>query len=199
MTKKYKKTLISQKIANVFGAFGYLGVCFQWLWSLLPLAYTLIENNTVRSLIIPEHRASNPSTLSVELPGFVEIIVMAIALVFAISITIYAIYLIPNTVGKAGKKITQESAKMAVPVLTRHHKISKQKRAKLQFRITWLIKLLLVIAPLIIALCVQPSATGLERPVYLAVSIVITVFSALPFSIQFAIAKLAKIDPKQIW
>lgn len=198
---RFRKKPIPRKIANFFGAFGYVNISFQWLWCLLPLLLALVDNDTVQRLIFPAQPVSSTPTPTTgfALPSFVEIIIMIVAVVFALALTIYAMYLIPKSIGKTGQRITQKSATAVIPLITHKRKLSNKKRAKLQLQVSWSLKLALVLLPAFISLVVQPHRLQLDHTVFLAMGLAMMAWSLVLFGIQFGIMKIAKLDPKNIW
>lgn len=200
MSKQNKKQTAARKIANIFGALGYLNVCFQWLWSFMPPLYLLVENDSFRRIVTPQPTSKPESTTSgFELPGFVEIIIIIVAIIFTLCITIYALYVVPRTIGRAGQKAVQRTADVAIPAITHHHKISKKERSRLRLRITWGIKGVTILLPMVIAFFIPSTLVGLEQVVYLTVCVIMMCLSAIPFIIQFAIMRVAKISSDKIW
>ncbi len=190
---------MKRTIVNTFGVFGYLSLIMQWLWSAVILATPLFSNEATRSIFLPEHTVQPASTSSLELPEPLAWLFIVLAIVFSAAVIIYAVMAVPRTIGKTGRTITTKSAKVIVPHVTHHKHISKKREKALTERITWVVKLVLVIVPFLLLLVPPDSTLGLTHLVTLSVGGFCAVASLVWFATQYISARLAKIDARFVW
>lgn len=182
-------------IVKMFGALGYLSVFFQWGWALLlysPLyvGIDFLQPEAPREPVM----AQSSGDPSLALVLFAGVITLA-----AIVATIFVFIKIPASTEKAGAKITQSAAKVAIPVITHHKKVSKTRQRILTRRIIVIAKCALVVVPLI---AIFPARwidePVLEPLVMLLPALLFAVISAICFGAQYATAWGAKIAPELI-
>ena len=189
------------RIANIFGSFGYLSILIQWFWFLAIVVLPYLESSSLKSLFLPthdEHRQVVASTLS--MPPIVQGIITVIAVLFTIAITLYAIYIIPRSVGKAGKTITQKSAQVTVMHLKHHHKpLTKPERKRAFEYLTWSVKLVLLLLPCVLLLLPIKDTLTIPHEIILLFGIFCAAMSLIWFGVQYIISRLSRSDPREIW
>lgn len=186
-------------IANIFGTLGYVSVMFQWLWMLVVLATPILSNDFAAPLFLPSENSTPVQPIATEIPGPLAMIFMVLAVVFAISVSVYAVVAVPRTIGRSGQKVTKVSAQVVLPRITHHRKISKKRQKTLLERITWSIKLVVITIPVIALLLPVPAELGLERDVVVGFGLYCAVVSLLWFGLQFIFARLARLPNDRLW
>lgn len=186
-------------IANAFGTLGYVSLLMQWLWVALTLGYPLIANETFKAAFLPEPTPSATPSLSITTPEPIATIFMVVAVIFALSVTVYMIFSVPRTIGRVGNKVTIKSAEKIVPYVTHHKKVSKKRQKTLLERSTWSVKLILAVLPALISLLPLSEKVELSSSVVSGVAVLCASLTLLYFGCQFIIAKIGKIDPNDIW
>lgn len=195
------------KTANIFGALGYTNLVIQWLWAVLAVGLpyfqasryvdTLFGNNTTPKPILPP-----PVELGDSTPSSIVVIVV---LIFSVAAIAYAIWAIPRSLGKTGAKITKSSAIATSDViikLQRHQKTQKDfdaQKVKMVIRISWLLKIGLIIVPVLLLLIPQETHSSISRYSAVLAGLFFACFSLLWFSLQFLISKLLRLDQSKVW
>ena len=187
------------RLVNVFGSLGYTALAVQWLWSMLIISIPYVDNDSFRGYMMPAESSSTPTPLVTDIPEPVATVLMLVVVLFAISISIYAIIAVPRSAGKAGGKATKVAVQAAVPKISKHKKLTKKERIGLSERLTWGVKALLVVLPLLLSLLPIHDAVPLDRDVVIAASILLAIISLLWFTLQFIVVKIYKIDPANVW
>jgi hypothetical protein len=188
-----------QKLTNAFGALGYLGVVVQILWLGVTFGAPYLMTSGAKDLFLPRGASEPVAAAPVALPAFVEIGFIVLAVVFSVGITVYALYAVPRTVGKYGKKTVTKTATSTLPVITHHKPISKKQERQLLQRLTWGVKALFVLAPLLINLFPLHESLELSRSVVVAVAVVLAIWSTALFTLQFVVSRHKSVQPKQTW
>lgn len=190
---------MKQSFANIFGALGYLSLVIQWLWMGLVIGAPFVASDFFKNLLLPETDPTPTDSISMNVPEPIGIIFMVLAVIFALGVTIYAIVAVPSSIARTGQKATLKTAQVIVPRITHHKHVSKKREKTLIERITWSVKLLLTLVP-VIALSVPPDdIVGLSHSVVVGVGLFCGAATVVWFSLEFAIAKLGKIEPRNVW
>jgi len=185
------------RIANTLGTLGYLSCGIQWVWATIILCYPIIsdENSFLFRRDAPQIIASTPTPPPLSpAVGTVLIIATAALLVF----TVITLIRLPKAVGKTGAKITQTTSAALLPTLTRHKKLSKQRRITLSYHVTLFIKLVITFLPLVI-LFLAPAIAALPQNVILAVATFCFIWTTVAFSLQAVAVKLLKLRKSDAW
>ena len=190
---------MKRAIANIFGTLGYMSLIVQWLWAGLTLGFPLFASDEFRTVFLPEPTTPAEPAVSVSIPEPIAIMFMVLALIFAIGITIYMIVAVPRTIGRVGKKVTVKSAEKIVPYVTHHKHISKKRKKTLLERITWSVKLALLALPILALLIPVSDDLGLAGEVVTGVGLLCAGFTLAWFGLQFLVAKLGALDPRDVW
>lgn len=193
MKQPSKRTLV----VNTFGTLGYISVIFQWVWSLLLLAYPLITASP--DLFLQQHTPKNTTPLEIA-PAFSPLLtVIAIATTVLILIaTTIVVARLPKTVGQGASRLTKTTAKSILPAVARHKKISKKERQRLSYRIILVLKAILVGVPLVVLLFARPIEQ-LDSSVMWAIALFAAACSLAYFCTQQIVAYFGKIPRADIW
>ena len=195
MTAKPKKSLL---IANTFGAFGYLAICVQWSWLAVTQAIPLISKSDAKDLFIPQAQNLPAAPPAVALPDAVQIVLIVIALLFSIAVSIYAIFLVPKTIGKVGRTITNSGAEAAASRISKSKPHTKAAR-RLKFRLTWTIKFGLITLPVLALMLPVGSEIALSHLQVMVTGLALALASLLWFILQAILVIAYKFPPKSIW
>lgn len=189
-----------QKLANVFGSFGYLAVILVWFWMSLILCWPYIQDSGLRDVFLPQQRISHTEISQPGLPQPLQIIIMVSAIIFSVGVCLYAIYAIPRTIGRAGKKATSAGTNTTLSHVAYHHKpLSSARKKRLYEYISWSIKLIMLLLPTLL-LFIPPKSGGIiPHDVSLLVGAVLSGIALMWFALQYLIAKIARLDPQDIW
>lgn len=189
------------RIANAFGALGYLSCLMQWLWMLVIVIFPLFDSEAVRSFFVPSGSLDTNHTQPVALPPILQTILVAVALIFSVAIIVYAAISIPRAVGKVGKKMTHHAAEVVTHTIeqSRHAPLPRKRKKMMIIRMTWAAKLLLIVVPLGLLMVPSPEINNLSSSVVLAFGVFCAAFTIIWFSIQLSIAKIARLDPQHVW
>lgn len=134
-----------------------------------------------------------------DVPEPIAILFMVLALIFSIGISLYVVIAMPRSIAQTGRKITHKSAQIIAPRITHKKHISKKREKKLIEQITWSVKTILVIIP-IMALVIPPAdMIGLSHKIVISVGLFCAATTTIWFSLEFAIAKLARLDSLRVW
>lgn len=198
MSKQPKGT----RIANIFGSFGYFSVVVQWLWFIATIVLPYLEESSLKSVFLPAPGDKHHTVATaINMPPFVQVIIASLAIIFTLAILVYAIYMIPRSIGKAGKTITQKSAQVTVSHIThRHHKpLTKRERKRLFEYATWSVKLLLLLIPCILLLLPADAKLTIPHEVILLFGAFCAGMSLVWFGLQYTISRFSHSDPREIW
>jgi len=199
---KTNKVNLKTKISNLFGAFGYLSCSLQWLWavllyfSLINALFLFVKSNDAVEVVDKAQVIASPSSdISV-------LIFSAIIIVVMLVLTIYVIIRIPSTIVKTSKKVVNETAEGLTPLLLKvqHKKDTKKRHLKLSSRLIFVIKGILIIAPLILSLLSRLlSQQMVDYSVAVVISLWLAGFSIVFFCLQYLLAKLFAIRMRDLW
>lgn len=184
-------------VANTFGTLGYLSTILQWLWAFIVVGYPLLSHNHL-SALLPEPSAHSHST-SIDL-GALSPIATITAIVFTflvVGFTIVALIRMPMAIGKRGSKTTHKAATVLVPIVS-HQKLTKKQKRTLTIRLTWWIKLCLIVAPLF-ALLFASTETGLNQAIIYTIGGFCAIVSLVYFAIQRALQSIFRLDATTMW
>lgn len=194
-----KKT-IWKKSANIFGGFAYLTMLLQWAWLLVTLAVPLLlSSEFIEYMTMPREKSEPAPTVPLELavPSFAEGIILVASVGFAIGITLYALYIVPRTVSRAGRATFKKAALATVEHTTRQRDIQPEQKQSLILRYVWLIKLVVVVGPLIGLLV--PTQLDLDHLIVTVVGLFLATLSIVALGLQLLIASLGKVPLKLLW
>ena len=192
----------NQKIAvttiNTIGGGGYVFCLLQWLWAAMLFLPGLLKAGFMKQFIQapppPSPVVSQPDGVST-----VSIIFIAVVVIVMVILTIYICIKIPATIGKTGSKITHQATDIALPIVTRHKKMALKKQLRLTARLLFLTKMAFCILPFGLILLTDNADNNLSRNVVIIIGAFTAVCALTLFSLQAGVAKLLRVDYKQVW
>lgn len=189
------------RIANIFGSFGYLSIVVQWFWFIAVIVLPYLEGSSLKSIFLPAAGEKHHAVAAtINMPPFMQLIIAGLAIIFTLAITIYAIYMIPRSIGKVGKTITQKSAQVTISHIKHHHKpLTKRERKRLFEYATWSVKLLLLLIPCVLLLLPAHARLTIPHEVILLFGAFCAGMSLVWFGLQYAISRFSHSDPREIW
>ena len=196
MAKKPHSLAIA--FANIFGTLGYMSMITQWLWASILVAYPLLTKERL-SVFLPDTSTQVQHAPAADYGQFTPI-VTSVAIVITLLVLVATIYLLvklPSQIGKKGQRLTHATATNVLPAVHRRPLGKKQKKRMID-RITWWVKALLVIVPLI-GLVFASLDTGMSQAVIMTVGVICAIWSSLCFTTQFIIAKIHRLDTSDVW
>lgn len=159
---------------------------------------------TVVKWVLPVHdqQVRQAPSFNFEMPGPLEIIIVAIVTAIMVAVTIYAIVKMPLSVVKTGNKITHTAAKTAAPMVIKaqHKKDTKKARTMLTPRLVLAAKAFLVAAPMGLT-----AGAGLleEQPIDYFIALVVAgglaVLAGAFFAFQYALAFAFRVKTSNLW
>jgi len=189
-------------MANSFGAVGYLFSSIQWLWVILLYSSLIIW---LAKYLSPANtnQISKPVGTANSLSSSVPMIIITAVVTFImIVLTLYIIIKIPSTLVKASKRVVQGAAEGATPIVlqAQNKKETKRNLIKLTPVIIFIMKLILIIIPVILAFTSQ----FIEKQVFnffisMYVAVLLACFSLLFFVFQYLAAGLMSVKKQDIW
>ncbi len=192
---------LARQIANTFGALGYLSCVVQWMIVFAVLVLPVMESDGFRQLFIPSPPTTPAPDGGVDLPPILQQVLLVAAVIFSVGVIVYALMAIPRAVGKAGRTVTRKTAKIAAAQVARvqHTPLTKKQQKTLAERLTWGVKLLVVVAPpLLLLMPAAPRFDVSHEHIVIAGAFTACV-SLLWFGIQYIVARLGKLDARDVW
>lgn len=187
------------RTANVFGALGYLSCCIQWMLMFAVLILPFLQRDGIRSLFIPEQSQAVSVAAEVSLPPFLQAIMVVAAVIFSVAVMVYALVSIPKAIGRTGSKVTHETAKVAVQQITHRKKLTEKQKKTFMERITWSVKLLIALVPLLLLLIPTTPQFDMSQEHILIAGVFCASMTILWFGVQFLIARIGKLDIARVW
>src|SRR5690606_748368 len=94
------------------GAAAYFMIVIQWFWLLVTTLVPVIASEEYQGFITPQRSeaAIEPLSFQLTMPPFVQMSVVVLSVIFAIGVSLYALYLVPRTVSRAGRKSVNKVA-----------------------------------------------------------------------------------------
>lgn len=188
-------------MTNTFGAFGYLFCFLQWLWVTM-LYFTVIQSVLLLLFPPPSEQAQQPPSLVFTPPSQLELIIVIIVVVLMVLLTIYVLIKMPLTIAKAGRKTVHKTTEKVVPlaIKAQRKKDTKKLREWLSVKIVFVLKVLLVGIPAILAV---GSWLLEEPPIDYVITVVIAGglagLSVIFFAAQYLLAALFRIKLSNLW
>lgn len=180
---------------NVLGTLGYISVIFQWLWSVVTVAYPFLSSDM--SYIFPVAQTpAAPAPTAPPSPFAIGLVIVLTVIIFIF--TLYVLWKLPGAIGKRGGQTTKRAAEALMPVITRRKPVAKKERRRISRRLVLIIKGLIVLIPLAALVFANPVGE-LSREIIWIVGLFCAGCSSLYFSIQQLAVKLWKLPPEQIW
>lgn len=196
-----KANRFSRLAANLFGSAAYFMLAMQWLWLLSTTLLPIMISEGYRDLILPEptNNVTTPASLDLAIPESLQIIIVVVSILFAVIVSLYALYLVPRAVSRAGHNSVQKVATITVEQTTRHHKIKPRQKQRLAARYTWLFKFLATALPLAAAMLPIYQTINIEHHLVAIVAAFLASLSLACFGLQLLIAYITKVPIKSLW
>ncbi|TAL15028.1 hypothetical protein EPN95_00780 [Patescibacteria group bacterium] len=172
-------------------------------WLLAVVIYSSFIKSTLTSFTPVVQKSVQTRPVPINLATNVP--VMVVVLLFAVSVIILAVYVfmkIPSAVAKTSKKIVHEVAESSVPIVlhAQHLPQTKQNERKVIFRMTVLIKVLIILLPIIAAYCSQFIASQvLQFSVSMYLSLLLAACTTVFFLLQYVVARLLSVVKQELW
>ena len=189
-----QKQNAASRIAQLIDSVGYIALALQWLWTVVLYLPLLLESDYAQDLMQPQAQVvvinqppvSDPSIFGWLLPG----IILAIMLM----ITAYVIYRMPRSVTQAGSKLTKAAVHGMEPLIIRSYKkpISIKKRRSIELKLTFAIKIALVILALVISMAANNFQDSLPSKVVVVVALYLALISLGLVCLQAFVARLSR-------
>ncbi len=187
---------------KTLGVLGYLALTVQMLWLVVAYLPDIMASDAGRSILLPEPLSQHITTTpppQLEIPSSVAIVIAIITVIGIVGITLFSLYRLPSTIGKAASKTVHKTSDLLLPTLTHHKKIPKKRLFVLNRRIELILKLsvsLLLTLPLLLMPVTQLYLSSLA---ILYIGLFLLTVTTAWFLIQFALAIIWKIDHKLYW
>lgn len=190
------------RAANMFGAFGYIAILSQWLWMMVSLLSPVFNYEMVSDALFPDSGKATEQVAAVTVPEPIGMLFVGFAIVFSISITLYALVALPKAIGRSGRSVTHKGADIVLPHIIHHKKhqsVSKKRQKTILERLTWTFKLALIAIPLAALIIPVSPELGLEQAVVIGFGVVCAGVSIFWFTLQLLLAKAAGIPAEKLW
>ena len=199
MTKPAKPTPKSHRlIVNGFGFLAYLHTIMLWAWVMILYLPLFLESETTQLFLgRAESAPAEPSQYNIPLP--VALLIAGVTTVVMIVILVLLFWRMPRTIGRTGQKLVTKSATAAVPVVTHHKKLSSTQRVRLIERITWVVKLIIIVLPLLINLASFAVATPLPLEIVWTIAICLAIIASCLFGLQALFARMYHVPAREVW
>lgn len=183
--------------AKIVGTLGYFSVLLQWAWTILILCYPLlVDDNSILlspKPIHPIHAQAAPLSNS----PIMAIVALAVT-AFILALTVIVLVKLPKKIGQQGARVTHQTTDAIIPLIVGHKTLPKKKHLKLSYRITLVVKTLLVVIP-IIGLFFVPSSVPLDITIIWYVGIFCACWSIFYFGLQQLVGIVAKLPLSKLW
>ena len=109
---------------SVFRTIAYMSCTLQWLWLILLVLPIILESNAL-NFFLPSHQpdVQEPTNITRESSLLMLIVAGAVTIVMVV-ISIVALIRMPGAISKQGSKLTQNTSKAIIPVITHHKKLT---------------------------------------------------------------------------
>jgi hypothetical protein len=196
MTKRAQR---SSRPSNFFGGIGYISVISQWLWSIALILPSILENESLKNLLLPQHTEATQAPVAVfDENSLLMIIVAAVVTLVVLIITIVVLIRLPIALVRTSQKTVTHTVETLIPTITHHKPVSKKKRAILSTKLRVYIKLALCLVPVIPLVFVSTATIGLDSSIALLVGTILAIGSTIWFLLQYSVAKMLKIPFEQL-
>lgn len=179
------------KLANIFGGLGYLSVIFQWLWTVLILLPSILNNQMVKDFITPTPASGQAASM----PRFDgdSIIIMGIAIIFTVAIlalTVFILIRLPFKLVEASKKTVDTTVRTTIPIVTHHKQITQKEQRELSYKLKIIVKLILILLPLGMLISVFFISVPLESAIIFLIGGFFAITSLIWFIMQYFIGRI---------
>lgn len=195
------KNNLWRRAANFIGAIAYFTIATQWLWLLSTAVLPVLPADKYQEIFLPQSSTAvvEPQLPELSIPPFIQVIIGVLSVVFAIGVSLYAIYIVPRSVGRTSHKSVKKIATITVKQTTRHQPVKPKQKQRLITRYMWLLKFLALILPLALSLLPIYEAIGIEHHLVVIVAIFLAALSLVGLGLQLLIAFFAKVPLKNLW
>jgi hypothetical protein len=129
-------------------------------------------------------------------------VLLAVVVIVMVAITIYALISVPKSIIKTSNKMVHKTADTVTPLVIKaqHKQDTKTLRMKISSRLTFAIKVLLVLIPIALT-----AASGLlvDQPIDHSIAMIagygLASFSVVFFAVQYGLAKLLRVKLLELW
>lgn len=188
-----------QKFANFFGVLGYITIIMEWSWISALYLPLLIENDSVRSFLLPSKDATQPAvTATQNEPSLLLMILALIITAFVIIGSAILLIRLPMKVAKTSHKAAEKTAIAAIPVLVHHKKVTKKKKKLLTARIIAWLKLIAIILPLVALAGMLVIKLQIAHDLFILVTVSFALVALISFMAQYSIALWKKIPSDKV-
>lgn len=184
-------------VANTFGFLGYLSLLLEWVLVICIIAYPFVQNGGL-DWIVPAHNPEPTPTMAPIPASPLTLVVGIVATIVSLGIMVYAIYKLPQAVGKTGAKVTHKAAHVIAPVITKHRKLPKKALRLLTFRTVIAIKVITALLPVMVVVAI-PTFLVLPKNIVVVITTFFAGVALVNFCIQYGLTKLKSVDTTAIW
>lgn len=194
MSATYSKRLA---LVNSLGALGYLSSALQWLWALIIIGYPMFASGDSWWLPGPKPTPITSQTTSSE-PSIVMVVFAVIVVILTLTMTIYALVMLPRGIGKAGAAVTHKAANMMVPHVLHRKKLPESKRQLFTYQVVIWLKIFIMTLPILV-LFILPIQTTLEPSIARLVGFFLFCWTLLYFSLQVFLTGILGVAKPKVW
>jgi len=187
-----------QLLINTFGTFGYISLVLQWLWVSVLFLPQLLKTEPVKEFFMPPASINPAPSFEFHTPPLLATVLAIIITIVVLVVTIIVLLRLPTTISKTGKKTTLKAAETIVPVLTHHKKLTPKKKRKLTVQTIRILKFTLTLLPFLLLLLVAFIPTSLSDAIVIFVGALLALGTLAWFSLEYAFARILKIDPLKL-
>lgn len=176
-----------------------MAVCVQWAWLVVTQIIPLIASSDAKEFFIPSSQNLPAATPVTQMPDTLQILLIVVAVLFSVSVSLYAIFLVPKTIAQAGKTVTKAGAKAATNQLSKGKNYTSADKRRLRLRFSWAIKFLLVAVPMLVLAIPVRDEIGLSSLQVMLAGLLLGLISSLWFTLQAALTAVYKLPAKDVW
>lgn len=175
-----------QKLANFFGALGYIALTLQWSWALILLLPPLLQVKTIRVFTMPQSVSHvHASHSSYVLPWWLTVVFVALAFIIVIVGIFYAVKT-PVIVAREAKRTTEKTAKNLAHRVVKTPRNTREVRL-VSARLVWALKGSAVLVGFILTFIAAYFVHSLPGYVTVIVGVYLVSWSLLWFGLQYFI------------
>lgn len=178
-----------KRIVSLFGALGYFSLIIQWCWTMVIFLPLLLRSD-VKSLFVPDqtvHHTQAVATLGG--PAILWTIVGIIVTVIIVIVSAVVLIRLPLKIVQSGEKITHQTAKAVLPVITHQKQLPPARQKRLTAQLVKYIKFAACLLPVCLLLGVFFIDSPLPREIVITVGCALGIGSLTWFSIEYLLAR----------
>lgn len=176
---------IRKAVSAVVRLIAYLSTTMQWFWIAVLLLPDLLRSDFFTSLNEPSTSAPVIRFEPVEVSGFGLWLIGGITIAM-VALTIYIVYKAPKNILHGSDAIVRESARVSLPLITHHSKLSERKRQSLSKKLILVIQLALSIIPGVLSMFI-PAMGEISRDIIVIIALTLMIISCLAFGVAWAL------------